>query len=129
LVSGSLLKGSVKNKILLEYKSEYLGNILTEPIFTMYNLGYTCILGKGSSAIHCEVYKITQNAVLQNLLKYICGGQAKLIETEFGNAFIFWQPDFVGAKEQLIESGDYRKRKFIRKSHKLDTKCKLEAEY
>ena len=130
LVSGSLLKGSVRNKVLLEYKSKYLGKVLTGPNFSMYDLGYTCVLSKGNTIIHCEAYSITQDAVLQKILKNTCGNEIKTVEIQdLGICYILWNPNFTGTQEQLVPSGDYRKKKLIRKSHKLDTKCKLEAEY
>ena len=117
LVAGSLLSGSQKNRVYLEYKSRYLGVVETPTEYSMYDLGNTCAIAPGKNSIIAEAYEITQDRVLQNILKYCCGTDLKLIKTKFGNAYLPYFPDYMGDKHNLIISGNWRNRKLIRKNY------------
>jgi gamma-glutamylcyclotransferase (GGCT)/AIG2-like uncharacterized protein YtfP len=117
LVAGSLLHGSVKHKVPLEYKSKYLGTIRTTPEFSMYNDNGVCMIAPGAEKILVEAHQITQDRVLQNVLKYLCGTEMKKIKTIFGEAYIPYTPDYKGSKETLVKTGDWKARPHIRKNY------------
>ncbi len=125
-VYGTLLHGGLNHRIFMQGKSEFLGRTTTPALFSMHTCGLFPVLTTGTTQITCEVYKIRSNKVLQDIfrLEGCCGKldeeshgyKIKQIETKFGEAYIFWLPNFEGSDATLIKSGDWQRRSLPRKN-------------
>jgi gamma-glutamylcyclotransferase (GGCT)/AIG2-like uncharacterized protein YtfP len=115
LCYGTLLSGYGNNR-LLKGKSTLLGEHITEPNFTMYTTGgFPIVSPNGNTAIHGEVYEVTDNNVLQSVHNLEGFGgimnhprnwyDVMPVETEFGTAYMYVQPNF--SNNHIIESGNW----------------------
>lgn len=109
-VFGSLRQNLWNNHILEE--SELVGTTKTDPIFTMKDLGsFPGLLHHGNSKIEIEVYKVVDNitfARLDRLEGYPNFYNRMIIETEFGYAWIYYNPlqeRYINAP--TVESGNW----------------------
>lgn len=112
-------RGSLYSRFL-ENKSLYQGEITTYPEYQMWNNGFYPIVSNGSNSIVCDVFKISQQKVFEDILILEgCSGildnpddmyQLHLINTEFGQAYMFLQPDYKGLEKDKIKTGDWLKR-------------------
>lgn len=98
-VYGSLKKGFHNHPFLKNAK--FLGKFITEPIYTMYNLGgYPTVTEGGTTAIHCEVYEVTTEEEIRrlNFLEGFTGiknhpknmYERQTIETSYGDAEMYY---------------------------------------
>lgn len=56
-VYGTLKKGEHNDNFLKN--SKFLGEFVTSPNFTMYNLGgFPAVVPEGNTSIHCEIYEL-----------------------------------------------------------------------
>jgi gamma-glutamylcyclotransferase (GGCT)/AIG2-like uncharacterized protein YtfP len=106
-VYGSLKEGR-SNAYLLS-GSKLLGEALTRPSFTMLNLGvYPGVVLKGSTAIHGEVYEVSEItfARLDMLEGYPSFYDRMEIDTEYGAAWIYFlaSPDDY-SERRIVEGG------------------------
>lgn len=104
----------------LKGKSEYLGTVNSEPVYTMTGkgCGFPIVLTGGKTAIKLDVFKITNPTVLESVHSLEgCTGipghnsnwyDIQLINTPFGEAGIYVQHS--GGKLGVIESGDWSDR-------------------
>ena len=111
-VFGSLRKGLWNNHLLA--KSNFLGETETEPVFTMLNWGgFPGLLHHGHGKIKIEVYEIESEETWQNLDRlegYPNFYNRMIIETEFGFAWIYYNPLTDNNKNSdIVESGDWVK--------------------
>ena len=100
------------NHFLLE-ESEYLGKDVTEPEWTMYDLGpYPCISPNGKTPITIEVYKINEriNRTIDRLEGYPHYYDKKEINTRFGPAIVYFINDIDKINHpirDIITSGEW----------------------
>lgn len=82
-VYGSLKKNYF-NAAYLE-GSEYIGEIVTEPIYELVDFGpYPAVLEGGSTGIHCEVYKVDKVTLLSIArMEMVAGYEVRVIDTEY----------------------------------------------
>jgi len=119
---GSLRLNQTNWRRFLENKSKYLGTIITEPNYEMYNLGLFPIICPGKTSIVCDVIKISSQRILESILKLeSCSNENELnyIDTEFGRAIIFVQKDYKPTQNNLIKSGNWNIKPLIRKNYEI----------
>lgn len=90
-VYGSLKQGFGNHRLL--EGSKYLGEAVTKPEFTMYDLGaFPAITRGGSSEIHGEVYEVDDNVFqrLDALEGYPNFYDRMQIETPYGEAWVYF---------------------------------------
>ena len=88
-VYGSLKKGFGNNYHLQE-NAEYLGDFVTEPIFTMYSLGgFPAIREKGRTPITGEVYRVGSLSSLDRLEGHPTFYKRQEISTPYGKAWVY----------------------------------------
>lgn len=114
-VYGSLLSGLGNNPVIQNENTELLGEIISEPVYTLYDLGYFPGLHEnGSTAVKMEVYSVDDEIALDvdGLEGYSPDRPAtfydkKSIETPWGTASVYI---YMGNPEedQIIESGDWK---------------------
>lgn len=113
-VYGSLREGLTNHHILKQSPS--VGDYLTEPKYTMYDLGsYPCIVEKGFTPIKLEIYSVT-NAVLKDLHTLEGYYEAnkeqsyyipKTIKTPLGDVIIYVFNDIITSGTPIVENGDW----------------------
>ena len=106
-VYGSLKKEFHNHSLLMN--SEFIGEHITEPNFTMVDLGaFPAVLNKGTTAIHGEIYRVTEKSLseldtLEGYPKYY--DRIKIL-TDAGSAWMY-----ILAKESaaypIIELGEW----------------------
>lgn len=111
-VYGTLRRGFGNHRLLTH--AEFLGEFVTEPIYSLYNLGgYPGLKQDGETAVTMEVYAVNEVEARQvdNLEGYSADRDSWFydkinIETPFGEAGVYIYIPAV-RPESLIESGDY----------------------
>lgn len=99
-----LKNGKVNHGVLA--KSQYLGNHVTDPKYTMYDMGaYPCITLDGNTAIHGEVYEVDSLRRTDILEGYPVYYNRTEIETEYGTAWVYHY--YPNADSKIIESGNW----------------------
>lgn len=116
-VYGTLKRGHSNHRYL--YGTKYLGEFVTEPIYTMYSLGsFPAVRLNGKTGITVEVYE-TDNEEIINLInsleRYtgIKNDSANwydciTIDTPYGLAEMFYQKKY--AECAVLESGKWERR-------------------
>jgi len=100
-VYGTLKSGHKNNSLLSD--GELLGNHLTEPCYTMYDLGlFPAITLDGDTAIHGEVWSVPNLELTDYLEGYPTFYNRTLIPTEYGDAWVYY---LSSANYEVIESG------------------------
>ena len=87
-----------------------LGNMLTDAIFTMYDMGeYPAVIQDGESTIVGEIYEISTEilARLDELEEYPDYYQRLHIDTPYGKAWIYVLTGTPAACIRVIDSGDW----------------------
>lgn len=114
-VYGSLLSGLGNHSVIQGENTELLGEFTTEPVYSLYDLGYFPGLHEnGNTAIKLEVYSVDDEIAshVDALEGYSPDRPAtfydkKSIETPWGTGSIYiymGQP----SKDRLVESGDWK---------------------
>jgi len=102
---GTLKKGYTNHSVMSNAK--FIGVTVTEPLFTMYNLGrYPAITLSGSTAIVGEVYEVDDLYRTDVLEGYPTFYDRVEIDTEYGRAWVYYcdAPSHCGI---IIESGEW----------------------
>ena len=121
-VYGSLMEG-LHNHIYLE-DSEFKGSFITEPEFTLVDLGsYPGLYENGNTSVNMEVYEVDDHtlAELDNLEgfnednPFMSMYLKTTIETPFGEAigYIYNTPL---NKQEIVKSGDWKEHLMFKKS-------------
>ena len=87
--------------------SEFLSTHITEPKFTLVNLGaYPAVIDRGTTAIHGELYRISESTFssLDKLEGYPEYYSRILIPTEYCDAWMYTLAK-AGSSYPVIESG------------------------
>lgn len=114
-VYGSLLSGLGNHSVIESKNTELLGEFETDPVYSMYDLGYYPGLKEdGKTSVKLEVYAVDDITAgrVDRLEGYTEGVKAtfydkKVINTPFGEAGIYTYVPLVN-KDRLVESGDWR---------------------
>lgn len=116
LVYGSLKKNFSNHPILEHPSVEFLGEVVTEPKFTMVSYGgFPAVIPGGETAIKGEVYKVGSEEVVRrlNMLEgYRVGSSSNFydvmpIETPYGEASMYIQ--HINRRSlPIIKSGDWK---------------------
>jgi gamma-glutamylaminecyclotransferase len=94
-VYGTLKAGYPNNALISD--GELLGNHLTEPSYTMYDLGaFPAISLGGDTAIHGEVWRIADLELTDYLEGYPLFYDRVLIPTIYGDAWVYFLPKVDG---------------------------------
>ena len=102
-VYGTLKTGYSNNDILSV--GEFLGNHLTEPSYTMYDLGlFPAITLNGNTAIHGEVWSLPDLGLTDFIEGYPKFYDRTMIPTKFGDAWVYYLPS---ANGDIIETGKW----------------------
>ena len=121
-VYGTLRKDCGNHHVIEGEGSEFLGELQTEPKFSMYSLGgFPGVAEDGETAITVEIFKVTNEAIIRrvNGLEGYSGTRGSErnwydtceIETPWGKANMFTMNKLNGrGKHGIIESGDWKKR-------------------
>lgn len=108
-VYGSLRRGFGNNRVL--GNSKFLGEDKTEEEYTMYSLGaFPAIVPEGNTAIHIEVFEMENDATLTRLDAlegYPSFYDRKVIETKYGNAYIYFIAGTRWSEDRIVESGNW----------------------
>lgn len=115
-VYGTLRKGCGNHYHLKDSNVEFVGHYVTNPVYTLYNIGaFPGLVKKGATSVTLEIYKVNSEKVelsLDALEGYYSDDPTNsmynkdIIDTPFGPAFIyFWNGDTAQLKG--IESGDW----------------------
>jgi len=106
-VFGSLKKGFGNHRVIGD--SEFLGTTKTEPKFTMFSFGgFPGLLLEGNTSIEVEVYDVTNREIMNGLDRlegYPSFYDRTQIETEFGDAWIYFNKSRNLEHHSIIESG------------------------
>lgn len=109
-VYGSLRKGLGNHRVLGE--SKLIGTTKTEPKFTMFSYGaFPGLLKDGDTEITIEVYKPENNDTwerLDVLEGYPDFYDRMIIETEFGNAWMYYNKNAGRYNNGTVDSGDWK---------------------
>lgn len=114
-VYGSLLSGLGNHRVIQGENTEFLGEFISEPVYSLYSLGgFPGLKENGKTAVKMEVYSVDDETArrVDMLEGYSSDRPAtfydkKPIETPFGTASVYIYVDDI-PKENLIESGDWR---------------------
>ncbi len=113
-VYGSLMEGLHNNHRLRN--SELMGTWLTEPVFTLGDLGsFPGLLENGNTSVNMEIYKIDTTTLvgLDNLEGYNEGNEnmsmylRKTIDTPYGEAFVYIYNASIPSNKE-VNTGDWR---------------------
>ncbi len=115
---GTLKSDFYNYKRVVQGRSELLGIVKTEPIFTMKDLGhFPGVVENGNTAITLEVHRITDADVYQNIchLEGFSGDRKDKhnfyttvdIDTEFGPTEMFILNDPENYNSKVIEDGNW----------------------
>ena len=113
-VYGTLKKGFPNHHFIGD--SEFLGEHVTEPGYTMYSLGgFPAVVLGGETPIHTEVYKVSSLRNLQNIFMlegYKPRGERNMyevhmIDTPYGKAGIFYMKQ-VNPNYRQIKTGIWK---------------------
>jgi len=106
-VYGTLKKGFYNHCVLGDAK--FIGNYITKPVYTMYDLGlYPAIGMTGSTAIIGEVYEVTDLAALDRLEGVPYFYNRAEIETEYGASWVYYIVDVDNLRYEIIEDGEWK---------------------
>lgn len=118
LTYGTLRLNQPNYRHLLEGNSEYLGEFITSPDFVMFgkHSGFPIVCDGGDIAIKCDVFRVTDNDVLQNVHRLEgCTGipshpsnwyDIMPIDTPYGQGWMYIQHEEFNS-ENIIHSGDW----------------------
>lgn len=120
-VYGTLRNGYGNNRLLQAEGVEFLGEIKTEPKFTMYSLGgFPGVAEKGNTQLTVEIFKVTNEEVIRrvNNLEGYTGTRNNPsnwydtceLQTEWGVANMFTMNNLSDRGTNVVESGDWNKR-------------------
>lgn len=90
-VYGTLKQGHGNHTLLRD--ATYIGATVTEPTFTMYNLGaFPAIEAEGDTPISVEVYEVDDDTFerLDRLEGYPNFYNRRVVDTEYGKAWIYF---------------------------------------
>jgi gamma-glutamylaminecyclotransferase len=96
-VYGTLKRGQANHALL--GRSPLLGEWLTAPKYTLYDLGsYPAVTLEGTTAIYGEVYKVSEKILLRidRLEEYPLWYDRQLIPTRWGESWIYLMPSCCG---------------------------------
>jgi gamma-glutamylcyclotransferase (GGCT)/AIG2-like uncharacterized protein YtfP len=108
-VYGSLRRGEAAAGLLED--ARFLGEHVTEPRFTMFDLGeYPAVIAQGTSSITGEVYEIdaTLLARLDRYEEYPVVYTRQAVSTLWGDAWVYLLVE-VPADVRVIGHGDWRR--------------------
>ena len=121
-VYGSLLsggagqkEGAFGNHRVIE-GAKFLGEHVTEPIFTMISLSaFPGVIENGNTQIIGEIYEITDEifARLDRLEGYPVFYGRQQIATAYGHAWIYLLPSTYKGTHPIVPNGDWRKFKGV----------------
>lgn len=114
-VYGSLLSGLGNHRVIQGDNTEFLGEFISEPVYSLYDLGFFPGLHEnGKTAVKMEVYSVDKNTAINvdRLEGYKEGVPPTFydktdIETPWGTASVYIYMGNPG-EERLVESGDWR---------------------
>ena len=114
-VYGSLISELGNNPVIQNENTELLGEITSEPVYTLYDLGYFPGLHEnGNTAVKMEVYLVDDEIArdVDGLEGYSPDRPAsfydkKSIETPWGTASVYIYMGNPG-EDQIVESGDWK---------------------
>lgn len=122
-VYGTLRNGHGNNRLLQAEGVEFLGEMKTEPKFTMYGLGgFPGVAENGETALTVEIFKVTNEEVIRrvNSLEGYSGVRGSSanwydtceLQTEWGVANMFTMNGIAdrGRGSNIISSGDWNNR-------------------
>lgn len=98
------------------YTSEYVGDNITKPKYTMYDLGaFPCIAEKGDTAIHVEHYRVTKTQLLhidaiESHPRMYKRKKITLADGTRGWIYIWNRSDVTLTERRVISSGDWLNR-------------------
>lgn len=116
-VYGTLKQNRSNNDILGD--SEYLGEIETEPKFTLYSWGgFPALVPKGNTKVKCEIFRVSDERTLSRIysLEGYNGKRGDVsngfydtmdLNTPWGDAEVFIQTEEQNARHSIIESGNF----------------------
>lgn len=92
-VYGTLKTGHYNNRILQRSNGIFLGEFKTEPEFTMKHLGaFPGVLTEGNTSIQGEVFEVDDLSCLDQLEGYPHFYDRVLIDTSYGQAWVYYLP-------------------------------------
>lgn len=118
------LKAAYGNHRCLEHPTtEFVGEIETPPIYTLYDGGFPIVEREGNTSIKGELYKVVEPSVVRSVynLEGYSGTPGShnhfydvdTFETEHGTAEIFVMPKgSVGNRGTVLESGVWNRNKW-----------------
>lgn len=108
-VYGSL-RQNLENSHLLK-TSEYLGEALTQPEWTLFDLGpYPALVPSGTTAVVLEVYRVTPDTLahLDHLEDCPDWYQRQTQATPWGNCWIYIHPQLTAEHHTPVPGGDWK---------------------
>lgn len=117
-VYGTLKRGFYNHGVMGE--SEFLGEIKTEPSFTLYDVHgmYPALVNEGNTKVSCEIFKVTSPETLKRIyrLEGYSGTRGAHntfyntmdIPTPWGDAEVFIQTLEQNKERRVIESGIFQ---------------------
>ena len=98
--------------------AEYLGEHITEPLYTMYTGGFPVTERGGNTAIHCEIYETSDPEIIKDVHGLEgCESQIQghpsnwydfdLTQTAWGDARIFVMDKGKSRRTQIVSSGKW----------------------
>ncbi len=90
IVYGSLKKGFYNHKLLKDEGAIFIDNFISEPIYSMYSLGwYPAVVEGGDTPIFGEVYEIGDFTKLDKLEGHPKWYRRELIKTHVGDSWMY----------------------------------------
>lgn len=89
-VYGTLKRGKNNNHVMMRANGRFVGNHETAPVYRMYRLGgFPGVVEDGYSSIKGEVFEVDTLEPLDRLESYPSFYDRKLIDTEYGPAWMY----------------------------------------
>ena len=110
MVYGSLLSGLHNHSLIAN--GELLGEHETDPEFTMFSLrAFPGVVHRGSTKIKGEVYEVNKQTfkALDSLEGYPSFYNRELINTPYGEAWIYLINDSYEFNREVVDDGDWRR--------------------